>query len=183
MIYIPGIEQLCEDRGTWEHICDIAENKQIDSPLLLEFQRKCASAGRWDGVYAISLLAGLETSVLIDADDVVFIDWGTSGRVPLKPPIGSRMPFKTWVHTHPGFNAYWSATDTNSLAIGSGILRQAIVLGSPGLKIATNLAFNQGHDAPNTINTSGPLSSWSDETVTSWDEWYQQIKDFSEVIV
>jgi hypothetical protein len=182
MIYIPGIEQLCENRETWEHICDLAENKQVDSPLLLDFQSNSASAGRWDAVYAISLLAGLETSVLIDADDEVFIDWGTSGRVPLKPPVGARMPFKTWVHTHPGFAAYWSATDTNSLAIGSGILRQAIVLGAPGPKVAINLAFNKDYDASSTINASGPLSSWSDEPVTPWDEWYQQIIENSEVI-
>ena len=38
MIYIPEIEQLCEDRETWEQICDLAENKQVNSPLLLDFQ-------------------------------------------------------------------------------------------------------------------------------------------------
>jgi len=183
MIFIPNIEELCESQETWGDICNLAENKKVDAPVLIQFQRTSASAGRWDAVYAISLLAGLETSVLIDADDAVFIDWGTSGRVPLKPPVGARMPFKTWVHTHPGFAAYWSVTDTNSLAIGSGILRQAIVLGSPGPKTAINLTFNEDYEYQNTINASGPLSNWSDEPVTPWDEWYQQRVEISEVIV
>ena len=183
MIFLPNIEELCENQHTWGHICRLAENKMVDSPVLLELQSNSASAGRWDAVYAISMLAGLETSVLIDADDVVFIDWGTSGRVPLKPPVGARMPFKIWAHTHPGFAAYWSATDTNSLAIGSGILRKAIVLGSPGPKTAINLAFDEDYVCQNTINANGPLSNWSDEKVIPWDEWYQQREQISEAIV
>jgi hypothetical protein len=183
MICIPNIEELCGNQETWEDICNLAEDKKVDAPILIQFQSKSASAGRWDAVYAISLLAGLETSVLIDADDMVFIDWGTSGRVPLKPPVGARMPFKIWAHTHPGFPAYWSATDTNSLAIGSGILRQAIVLGAPGSKTAINLAFNDDYECQNTINANGPLSNWSDEPVIAWDEWYQQREEISEVIV
>jgi len=183
MIFIPNIEELCENQETWGDICTLAENRKIADPVLIQFQSNSASAGRWDAVYALSLLAGLETSVLIDADDMVFIDWGTSGRVPLKPPVGARMPFKMWAHTHPGFAAYWSATDTNSLAIGSAILRQAIVLGAPGPKTAINLAFNETYVCQNTINANGPLSNWSDERVTPWDEWYQQREDISEAIV
>ena len=56
--------------------------------------------GEWDVVYALSVLAGLETSVLIDAEDVISIDWGTSGHVQLSPPVGCKAPFKLWVHTH-----------------------------------------------------------------------------------
>lgn len=182
MIFIPEIEEICADQATWQQICLLAEQKKVDSPILLQFQNDSALVARWDAVYAISLLAGLETSVLIDANDAVFIDWGTSGRVSLKPPVGAVMPFKNWVHTHPGFASYWSATDTNSLAIGSAILRQAIVLGAPGPKNAINFAFGAENQGKTTIANDGPLANWSDEPVTSWDDWYQQRESLNEVI-
>ena len=122
---LPDAHDLNIDDDTWELACAAASRRRTDDGDLLAVQETLAEAGRWDGVYVLSVLAGLETSVLIDADDKVFIDWGTAGQVTLQPPVGGRIPFKLWVHTHPRFAAYWSGTDTNSLSLGAGILETA----------------------------------------------------------
>ena len=101
MIGLPDADNLALDDETWERACFAAEERWVDDEHLLDAQRILAEAGRWDGVYVLSVMAGLETSVLIDADDRVFIDWGTAGQVTLQPPVGGRLPFKLWVHTHP----------------------------------------------------------------------------------
>ena len=127
MIGLPDAADLPLNDETWEQACLAAEERWVDDEHLLNAQRILAQAGRWDGVYVLSVLAGLETSVLIDADDKVFIDWGTAGQVTLQPPVGGRLPFKLWVHTHPQFAAYWSGTDVNSLSLGARILESAMV--------------------------------------------------------
>ena len=77
MIFIPGLEQLNVDEEMWSHVTEMAQQRQIDDEVLLDVQQRAAQNGRWDVVYAISVLAGLETSVLIDAENVISIDWGT----------------------------------------------------------------------------------------------------------
>jgi len=84
-------------------------------------------------------------------------------------------PFKLWVHTHPGFMAYWSSTDTNSLALGCSIIEKALVLGSPGIKQAQNSTFGRLSDMDERIEDDGPLSQWSNEEVLGWQEWYEQL--------
>jgi len=175
MIEIPHIEQLEISKEEWFDICHLAKEKDVENPLLLNVQRKGASLGRWDVVYSLSLLAGLETSVLIDSEDNISLDWGDPGRVILKAPHGFMAPFKLWVHTHPGFMAYWSSTDTNSLALGCSIIEKALVLGSPGIKQALNSSFNELSDITGRIDDNGPLSQWSDEGVLGWQEWYNQL--------
>ena len=175
MIEIPHIDELEISNDEWFDICHMARNKDVDNPLLLDLQRKSASLGRWDVVYSLSLLAGLETSVLIDSEDNISLDWGDPGRVILKAPHGFMAPFKLWVHTHPGFMAYWSSTDTNSLALGSSIIEKALVLGSPGIKQALNSSFNELSDITERIDYNGPLSQWSYEGVLGWQEWYNQL--------
>ena len=113
MIVIPDLEQLNLDEESWAKVCDLAENRLIGDEVI-EVQSNAALLGRWDVVYVLSRLAGLETSVLIDAEDNVSVDWGSPGRVALSPPVGCATPFKVWTHTHPGFDAYWSGTDPNS---------------------------------------------------------------------
>ena len=109
--------------------------------------------------------------VLIDADEKIFIDWGTAGQVTLQPPVGGRIPFKLWVHTHPRFASYWSITDTTSLSLGAGILESAMVLGQPGPKHSSNRSFVDGeNDAM--LSKQGPLSQWTDEEPVPWTEWY-----------
>jgi hypothetical protein len=175
MIEIPHIEELEISNDEWFDICQLARQKDVENPLLLDVQRKGASLGRWDVVYSLSLLAGLETSVLIDSEDNVSLDWGDPGRVILKPPHGFLAPFKLWVHTHPGFMAYWSSTDTNSLALSCSIIEKALVLGSPGIKQAQNSTFTQLSDIDERIENDGPLSQWSNEEVQGWQEWYNQL--------
>mgnify|MGYP001166708559 FL=1 len=172
MIGIPALDEIGIDEETWSQVAYMAEQRQVSDDELLKVQQTAAKNGRWDVVYALSVLAGLETSVLIDAEDVISIDWGTSGHVQLSPPVGCKAPFKLWVHTHPGFAAYWSGTDTRSLSFGIGIIEQAMVLGSPGVKTSRNATILSLDKDVNRISSSGPLQQWSDEDVLSWDDWY-----------
>jgi hypothetical protein len=89
MIEIPHLEELEISNDEWLDICQLARERDIENPLLLDLQRKGASLGRWDIVYSLSLLAGLETSVLIDSEDNV--------------TMGSYTP---WVHGLLEFNRH-----------------------------------------------------------------------------
>ena len=170
MIPVMDLEEIGLTYEQWMRACLQAEAQAVGSNDVLDVQRNAAEHGRWDLVYNLSLIAGLETSVLIDAKGEIQIDWGSPGRVPLRPPIGMMAPFRVWIHTHPGFQAYWSATDKNSLAIAQGILSSALVLGAPGIKQSRNLGPNNGHS----IGLEGPLQHWTEEDVVPWDQWYSQ---------
>ena len=93
------------------------------------------------------------------------MDIGTAGRVNLSPPDGSEVPFRLWVHTHPR-DAYWSSTDRGSLALYSGLLDEALVLGFDHLKRSVN---GSGHTNP--LEQEGPLSRWSSEEVVTYEKW------------
>ena len=170
---LPDAADLSLTDEDWTAACQAASERRVDDPRMLDAQRKLAEARRWDGVYLLSVMAGLETSVLIDADDKVFIDWGTAGQVTLQPPVGGRLPFKLWVHTHPRFASYWSSTDTNSLSLGTGILQSAMVLGQPGPKHSSNRSLIEVNNS-SFIGEAGPLSQWTDEEPVPWPEWYEQ---------
>lgn len=174
MIFLPELDQLGLSDADWEGLCVMAEARQVDNERLLEVQSNAALMGRWDVVYAFSYLAGLETSVLIDAEDSVSIDWGSPGRVALSPPIGCAAPFKVWTHTHPGFDAYWSGTDTNSLANGASIVSRALVLGAPGIKQALNQSLTTEELPERRLMKDGPLSQWTDEALTPWSTFYER---------
>ncbi len=182
MILIPALEQLDITEKVWAHVTEKAQQRQIDDEVLLDVQHRASEQGRWDVVYAISYLAGLETSVLIDAEGVISIDWGTSGQVQLAPPVGCIAPFKLWVHTHPGFAAYWSGTDTRSLSIGLGIVEKAMVLGAPGVKCAHNATMLPVSSSSLRISATGPLSEWSEEEVIQWEDWYANHFNSEEVV-
>ena len=171
MIGLPDAGELELQDEMWERACIAAQERRVDDENLLTAQRMLARAGRWDGVYVLSVMAGLETSVLIDADEKIFIDWGTAGQVTLQPPVGGRIPFKLWVHTHPRFASYWSSTDTNSLSLGTGILESAMVLGQPGPKHSSNRSLIEVDD-DSMLSEQGPLSQWTDEAPVPWTEWY-----------
>lgn len=171
MIGLPDAEELELQDEMWERACIAAQERRVNDEDLLTAQRMLAQAGRWDGVYVLSVIAGLETSVLIDADEKIFIDWGTAGQVTLQPPVGGRIPFKLWVHTHPRFASYWSITDTNSLSLGTGILESAMVLGQPGPKHSSNRSLIEVDD-DSMLSEHGPLSQWTDEEPVPWTEWY-----------
>ena len=171
MISLPDAEELELQDEVWERACTAAQERRVNDEDLLSAQRMLAQAGRWDGVYVLSVMAGLETSVLIDADEKIFIDWGTAGQVTLQPPVGGRIPFKLWVHTHPRFASYWSSTDTTSLSLGTGILESAMVLGQPGPKHSSNRSLVEVNDG-SMLSEQGPLSQWTDEDPVPWTEWY-----------
>ncbi len=173
MIPVMNLESIGVTYEQWMRACNQAEAQAVESDDVLDVQRNAAEHERWDLVYNLSLIAGLETSVLIDANGQIQIDWGSPGRVPLRPPVGMMAPFRVWVHTHPGFHAYWSGTDKNSLAIAQGILSSALVLGAPGIKRSRNLGPDKGHS----IGLEGPLQHWTEEDITPWDRWYAEHKE------
>ena len=117
----------------------------------------------WPWFYSISETVGMEVSMLVDAEGLCFIDWGTISRVGLNPPKGATIPFKIWTHTHPRGNSYWSLTDRQTLAVASvaKIIRKAIVLGRAQMKVS--VWSEQPASEP--LAESGPLSHWSDELV------------------
>ena len=172
MIALPASNSFPFELSAWTRACEAAADQRVDDAVLLDVQRSLSQLGRWDGVYILSVLARFETSVLIDAEGQVFLDWGTSGQVTLQPPIGAKAPFRLWVHTHPGFAAYWSGTDTHSLALGTGIVEKAMVLGEPGPKTSTNANFGDCSTAER-LSSQGPLAKWSEEPPLAWDKWYE----------
>ena len=117
----------------------------------------------WPWFYSISETVGMEVSMLVDAEGLCFIDWGTISRVGLNPPKGATIPFKIWTHTHPRGDSYWSLTDRQTLAVASAarIIRKAIVLGQDQMKVS--VWSEQPVAEP--LADSGPLSHWSDELV------------------
>ncbi len=175
MIFIPNLDQLDVSSAEWERLCALATAREVTNEELIGVQSKAALLERWDVVYTLSLLAGLETSVLIDAEDTVSVDWGSPGRVALAPPVGCVAPFKVWTLTHPGFEAYWSGTDTRSLAIAGTIVSRALVLGSPGIKQALNESFNTIEQTSLRIMPSGPLHLWTAEPVLPWEAYYERL--------
>ncbi len=120
----------------------------------------------WEGIYKISSYLMREISILIDAEDTIFVDCGGPGEVVLSPPNGSKIPFNLWVHTHPNFQAYWSQTDRKSLMIATGILETAFVLGRNGI-----LATYNNQDK--TITNLEGLD-WTEEEVKSWEKFLEE---------
>ena len=115
----------------------------------------------WDKIYQISEFFGQEISILVDAQERIFVDWGSISRVELTPPIGSVVPFKLWLHTHPRNQAFWSETDQYSLFIAERILEQAIVLGMDGILSTSNTNLLE-------LKPSIDQSCWTLEQVTAW---------------
>ncbi len=115
----------------------------------------------WDKIYQISEFFGQEISILVDAQERIFVDWGSISRVELTPPLGSVVPFKLWLHTHPRNQAFWSETDQYSLFIAERILEQAIVLGMDGILSTSNTNLLE-------LKPSFDQSCWTLEQVIAW---------------
>ena len=95
MIGLPDASNLNVTDEEWEAACSAATERVVDDPVLLDVQRKLSQADRWDGVYVLSVMAGLETSVLIDADDRVYLDWGHGWASSTPTPRWRSYPFQT----------------------------------------------------------------------------------------
>ena len=139
----------------------------VESELSREFVIEQAKQSNWYFIYLLSKSAAREVSILVDANDHYWVDWGTIGSVKLSPPTGSVLPFKLWVHTHPSNTAYWSITDRNSLDMAKGILEEALVLGENGLLSTTLQPITSS-----TVDNVNPNLQWTEEEVTSWFDYY-----------
>ena len=72
-----------------------------------------------------------EIQVVVDANDELFMDFGTPGFVDFaEVPVGMTIPIKCWIHTHPFGSAYFSSTDWRTIRNWQLIMTEAIVLGN-----------------------------------------------------
>jgi len=104
------------------------DSGEFDSERVFETISHLALDGEWECLWEISDRMKREISALVDSEGRAYVDIGTSGEVRLSPPAGAKIPFRTWIHTHP-MDAYWSKTDRDTLSSCSGILEEAFVLG------------------------------------------------------
>ncbi len=148
----------------WSRVVQAIESNHLDSTELLETIAFLATNESWRDVWKIADLLGREVSILFDSVNRVWVDVGTPGMVRPKPPIGSQLPLRLWIHTHP-YNAYWSATDLDTLAIYSTILQEALVLGHDHLK---RTVTNDGSGP--SLGEKGPLQSWTSEDTVNYDK-------------
>ena len=121
----------------------------------------------WEAVWIIADALKREVSLLFDSQDLVWVDVGNRGMVRLSPPLGSRLPLRLWIHTHP-WDAYWSGTDRRTLASVSGVLEQALVLGHDHFVRANCMDFSPTHSTDRRLAMDGPLMHWTDEDTTSY---------------
>ena len=118
---------------------------------------------QWLKIYLISKAVDLELGILVDRDKKAWVDWGDRSRVLHEPPEGAHLPFTLWLHTHPRMGAYWSLTDQITLRFVYTFTERAIVLGRPGLLIATK----QG-DEISGRKEDYPEIPWLNNTFVAW---------------
>jgi len=121
----------------------------------------------WQGLWNLADALKREVAVLFDDQGLVWVDVGTPGMVRLSPPVGSRLPLRLWVHTHP-WDAYWSMTDKRSLGIASGVLEKALVLGHDHLVRAVHHEDGPADLSDTRLATDGLLMHWTAEAAMSY---------------
>ena len=84
MIPVMDIKSIGITSEQWTSACFQAEARAVESEEVQSVQRRAAQHGRWDLVYNLSLIAGLETSVLIDANGEIQIDKESVKKLDLK---------------------------------------------------------------------------------------------------
>ncbi len=144
-----------------QEITELIRINGRDSEKTTQLISELTTQKDWDKIYQISEFFGQEISILVDAQERIFVDWGSISRVELTPPLGSIVPFKLWLHTHPRNQAFWSETDQYSLFIAERILEQAIVLGMDGILSTSNTNLLE-------LKPSIDQSCWTLEQVTAW---------------
>ncbi len=144
-----------------QEITELIRINGQDSEKTTQLISELTTQKDWDKIYQISEFFGQEISILVDAQERIFVDWGSISRVELTPPLGSVVPFKLWLHTHPRNQAFWSETDQYSLFIAERILEQAIVLGMDGILSTSNTNLLE-------LKPSIDQSCWTLEQVTAW---------------
>ena len=161
---LPEAEDKIEPKGSDEpkiHPLQLVDScldtGDYDCEVIREHIAGLTHAGRWQQIWEIGNRLLREVSVLIDAEGKYYIDIGTSGEVKMSPPIGAKVPFKLWLHTHPQ-DAYWSSTDRDTIASYTSLLERAVVLGHDHYK---QTVFSDSPEAA--LEGDGPLSSWTSE--------------------
>ena len=144
-----------------QEITELIRINGQDSEKTTQLISELTTQKDWDKIYQISEFFGQEISILVDAQERIFVDWGSISRVELTPPLGSVVPFKLWLHTHPRNQAFWSETDQYSLFIAERILEQAIVLGMDGILSTSNTNLLE-------LKPSIDQSCWTLEQVIAW---------------
>ena len=145
----------------------------LRSAALLQSFAYFAVEHHWQSVWSLADSLKREVSILFDSQGLIWVDIGTIGMVHVSPPIGSELPLRLWVHTHP-WSAYWSDTDRIALAGFAGALDEALVLGHD------HLVRSIGRD-PETqpfgrqLSFDGPLMHWTDEDPMSYRTFREEM--------
>jgi hypothetical protein len=158
-----------------EDIEEAIHSGDLRADALLQSFAYYAVEGDWLSVWNIADRLKREVSILFDAQDWVWVDIGTIGMVRLSPPLGSQLPLRLWVHTHP-WNAYWSETDRRTLATVSGVLDKALVLGHDHfVRTVHEVCVNsEWTETDSRLAIDGPLMSWTDEAAMSYADMREQ---------
>ena len=161
---LPEAEEKIEPKGSDEPkihppqlVDSCLDTGDYDCEVIREHIAGLTHAGRWQQIWEIGNRLLREVSVLIDAEGKYYVDIGTSGEVKMSPPIGAKVPFKLWLHTHPQ-DAYWSSTDRDTIASYTSLLERAVVLGHDHYK---QTVFSDNPEAA--LEKDGTLSSWTSE--------------------
>jgi len=124
-----------------------------------------AEKEEWRSLWNLADTLQREVSILFDDEENIWVDIGTRGEVRMLPPLGAKIPFKMWIHTHP-YDAYWSKTDLDTLASFSSIMENAMVLGHDHYKLARKIKS----DEQKSLGREGLLRLWTDEKIKKYDE-------------
>jgi len=128
-----------------------------DSGVVREHIAGLAKKRRWQDIWKIGDQILREVSVLIDSEDKIYIDIGTSGEVKMSPPKDAKVPFNLWIHSHPR-DAYWSSTDRDTIGCYTGLLQRAVVLGHDHYKMTRHT-----ESAEASLEPKGSLAAWTSE--------------------
>lgn len=145
----------------------------LRSEALLQSFAYFAVEHHWQSVWNLADSLKREVSILFDSQGLIWVDIGTIGMVHVSPPIGSELPLRLWVHTHP-WSAYWSDTDRRALAGFAGALDEALVLGHDHLvrSIGRDPAT---HPFGRKLSSDGPLMHWTDEDPMSYQAFREEM--------
>ena len=124
-----------------------------------------AEKEKWSSLWNLADTLQREVSILFDNEENIWVDIGTRGEVRMSPPLGAKIPFKIWMHTHP-YDAYWSMTDLDTLASFSSIMESAMVLGHDHYKLTRKIKS----DEQKSLGREGPLRLWTDEKIKKYNE-------------
>ena len=144
----------------------------LRADTLLQSFAYFATEGLWYNIWILADSLKREVSILFDSQGLIWVDIGTIGMVHVSPPIGSELPLRLWVHTHP-WSAYWSDTDRRALAGFAGALEEALVLGHDHLVRSVG-----GNPESNPfvckLSSHGPLTYWTDEEPQSYSSFREE---------